>query len=210
MADGQTDGRMELLYLVQRYSMRALRRAVTKLRSTRHNAVKPYGLLVTRFLGMTSSPCDELTGSQDLDPFNPSESVDRENGASKITYVVTCYWSAYGVRKQLSWTNGETPKTKKVSKFFFRNRGPRGKDGGHILEQAYQFQLHETEAGTGRPTLPYIKWFLSSHVTMCNSWRRFQTTDQWRRFGRSVQRCPGQFRQVRDTVIVKISTMKVR
>jgi len=48
---------------------------------------------------------------------------------------------------------------------FPRNRGPRGEDGGHILEQAYQYQVHETETGTGRPTLPYTKWFLSSHVT---------------------------------------------
>jgi len=29
-----------------------------------HNAVKPYGQLVTRFFGVTSWPCDELTGSR--------------------------------------------------------------------------------------------------------------------------------------------------
>jgi len=37
---------------------------LTDCRSTRHNAVKPYGQLVTRFFCVTSWPCDELTGSR--------------------------------------------------------------------------------------------------------------------------------------------------
>jgi len=34
-----------------------------KVRSTRHNAVRHDGQLVTPFYGVTSWPCDELTGS---------------------------------------------------------------------------------------------------------------------------------------------------
>ena len=37
---------------------------VNKVRSTRHNVVKPYGQLVTRLSGVTSWPCDGLTGSR--------------------------------------------------------------------------------------------------------------------------------------------------
>jgi len=42
-----------------------------KARSTRHNAVKHDGQLVTQFYDMTSWPCDELTGSRtrDVDMF---------------------------------------------------------------------------------------------------------------------------------------------
>jgi len=51
-----------LMYTVYYRSWRQIT-LLRKARSTRHNAVKRDGQLVTRFYDVTSWPCDELTGS---------------------------------------------------------------------------------------------------------------------------------------------------
>ena len=63
-----TDGVITTISVTLMYATNSRsRRQITLLRkawSTRHNAVKHDGQLVTRFYNVTSWPCDKLTGSQ--------------------------------------------------------------------------------------------------------------------------------------------------
>ena len=60
-----------LMYTADSRSLRQIT-LLLKARSTRHDAVKHDGQLVTRFYDVTSWPCDELTGSW-LNMSNPTK-----------------------------------------------------------------------------------------------------------------------------------------